>query len=67
MLIKLKNEALVQDIVERTFESNFKYENGLSIKVQISEANGNLIPEVEDEHIQAVLEQYGTILKQALL
>jgi len=42
LLIKLKGDALVQDIVGRTFEANFKYESGLTVKVQLSEANGNL-------------------------
>jgi hypothetical protein len=62
----VKNQALVQDIVGRTFESNLKYENGLNglNGLQLFEANGNskyvrifnLIPEVEDEHIATVLE-----------
>lgn len=72
MFIKVKNEALVQEIVGRTFEMTFKFESGVAVKVQLSEANGNLkyvrifnlIPEVEDEHIEKVLEEYGTIKKQ---
>jgi hypothetical protein len=71
LFIKVKSNELVKDIVGRTFESNFKFENGLSVKVQLSEANGNLkyvrifnlIPEVEDENIAAVMEQFGTIKK----
>jgi hypothetical protein len=70
--IKLKDDALVQDIVGRTFEANFKFDSGSIVKVQISEANGNLkyvrnfnlIPEVEDEHIEKVLKAYGTVQKQ---
>jgi hypothetical protein len=72
LFIKVKNPELVQDIVGRTFESNFKYESGRIVKVQLSEANGNLkyvrifnlIPEVEDEHIEVVMEQFGIIKKQ---
>jgi hypothetical protein len=69
--IKLKEDALVQDIVGRTFEANFKFESGALVRVHISEANGNLkyvrifnlIPEVDDEHIENVLKEYGTVKK----
>jgi hypothetical protein len=62
---------LVQDIVARTFESNFKFDSGKIVKVQISEANGNLkyirifnlLPEVGEEHIERVLRDYGTVKK----
>jgi hypothetical protein len=72
MYIKLKSDVLVQDIVGRTFEANFKFDKGTIVKVQISEANGklkyvrvfNLIPEVEDEHIANALKEYGTVKKQ---
>jgi hypothetical protein len=72
LYIKLKEEALVQDIVGKTFEANFKFDSGAIVKVQLSEANGNLkyvrifnlIPEVDDESIAKVLKDYGTVKKQ---
>jgi hypothetical protein len=71
MFIKVKREELVADIVNKTFEHNFKFESGAIAKVQLSEANGNLkyvriynlIPEVEDHHIENALRDFGKIKK----
>jgi hypothetical protein len=72
IFIKLKDDTLVQDIVGRTFEANYKFDSGSIVKVQTSEANGNLkyvrifnlIAEVDDEHIEQVLKDYSTEKKQ---
>jgi Zinc knuckle len=67
----VKKEELVTEVVNRTFEQNFKFESGAMVKVQLSEANGNLkyvrifnlIPEVEDVHIENALRELGQIKK----
>jgi IMP cyclohydrolase len=71
VFIKVKKEEMATEIVNKTFEHNFKFESGVSVQVQLSEANGNLkyvrifnlISEVEDVHIENALREYGQVKK----